>query len=115
MIYEANIGPDSEQSQYFWGGHNWEKHFIALFHVSEHVDHFKAIQKFPRKKQEIVWPCLVKEQTISCFFLRLPLAPARAEVGVGLRLTNKLSPCLYAWQCPSECGQQSHLSIYSIK
>jgi hypothetical protein len=26
-----------------WVGHNWEKYFIALFHVSEHLDHFKAI------------------------------------------------------------------------
>ena len=24
------------------GGHNWQKYFICLFHVSEHVDHFKA-------------------------------------------------------------------------
>ena len=24
------------------GGHNWEKYFIGLFHVSEHVEHFKA-------------------------------------------------------------------------
>jgi hypothetical protein len=38
-----------------WVGHNWEKHFIALSHVSEHVDHFKAIKKTPKKKQEIVW------------------------------------------------------------
>ena len=38
-----------------WVGHNWEKYFIALFHVSEHVDHFKAIKKIHEKKQEIVW------------------------------------------------------------
>jgi hypothetical protein len=25
-------------------GHNWEIYFIGLFHVSEHVDHFKAIK-----------------------------------------------------------------------
>ena len=31
------------------GGHNWEKYFIGLFNVSEHVDHFKAIQKFMRE------------------------------------------------------------------
>ena len=24
------------------GGHNWQKYFICLFHVSELVDHFKA-------------------------------------------------------------------------
>ena len=22
------------------GGHNWEKHFIGLFHVSEHLGNF---------------------------------------------------------------------------
>jgi hypothetical protein len=38
-----------------WVGHNWEKYFIALFHASEHVDHFKAIKKCHKKKQEIVW------------------------------------------------------------
>ena len=27
-------------------GHNWEKYFIGLFHVSEHVDHFEAIHYF---------------------------------------------------------------------
>ena len=26
-------------------GHNWEKYFIGLFHVSEHLGHFKAITK----------------------------------------------------------------------
>ena len=26
------------------GSHNWEKYFIGLFHVSEHVDQIKAIQ-----------------------------------------------------------------------
>ena len=35
--------------------HNWEKYFIGLLHVSEHVDHFKAIKYFCEKKQEIVW------------------------------------------------------------
>jgi hypothetical protein len=25
--------------------YNWEQYFIALFHVSEHVDHFKALKK----------------------------------------------------------------------
>ena len=35
-------------------GHNWEKYFIGLFHVSEHLGHFKAIKK-NRKKTEIVW------------------------------------------------------------
>ena len=30
-------------------GHNWEKYFIGLFHVSEHLVHFKAIQNFTRK------------------------------------------------------------------
>ena len=28
------------------GGHNGEKKFIALFHVSEHSEHFKSILKF---------------------------------------------------------------------
>ena len=60
------------------GVHNWEKYFIALFHVSEHVDHFKAIKYFREKKREIVWsggtpPCLVKYQTISRFFLKASL------------------------------------------
>ena len=36
-------------------GHNCEKYIICLFHVSEHVDHFKTIQIFHEKKQEIVW------------------------------------------------------------
>ena len=56
-------------------GHNWEKYFIGLFHVSEHLGHSKAIKK-SRKKTEIVWsggtsppPSLVKDQTISVFFL----------------------------------------------
>ena len=32
------------------------KIFIDFFHVSEHVDHFKAIKVFSlRKKTEIVW------------------------------------------------------------
>ena len=35
-------------------GHNWEKYFIGLFHVSEHLGHFKAIKK-NWKKSEIVW------------------------------------------------------------
>ena len=26
------------------GGKNWEKYFIGLFHVSEHLGHFKAIK-----------------------------------------------------------------------
>ena len=30
-------------------GHNWEKYFIGLFHVSEHLGHFKAIKKKPEK------------------------------------------------------------------
>ena len=34
--------------------HNWEKYFISLFHVSEHLGHSKAIKK-SRKKTEIVW------------------------------------------------------------
>ena len=33
-----------------------EKNFIDFFHVSEHVDHFKAIKVFSlRKKPEMVW------------------------------------------------------------
>ena len=33
-----------------------EKNFIDFFHVSEHVDHFKAIKVFSlRKKTEKVW------------------------------------------------------------
>ena len=53
------------------------KNFIDFFHVSEHVDHFKAIKVFSlRKKPEMVWlggtppPWgLAKDQTISGFFL----------------------------------------------
>ena len=50
MIYEANIKTDSEQSQCSkyketdGGGHNWEKYFIGLFHVSENVDCFKPVK-----------------------------------------------------------------------
>ena len=36
-------------------GHNWEKYFIGLFHVSEHLGHFKVIQK----KSEKNGNCLV--------------------------------------------------------
>ena len=36
------------------GGHNWEKYFIGLFHISEHVNLFKAIKYFHEKKREIV-------------------------------------------------------------
>ena len=50
------------------GGHNWEKYFIGLFHVLEHVDHFKAIKYFCDKKQEIVWS-LGKMQNFSLFFI----------------------------------------------
>ena len=63
-----------ELSASLLAGDNWGKYFIALFHVSEHVDHFKAIKYFREKKREIVWsggtppPCLVKYQTISRFF-----------------------------------------------
>ena len=33
-----------------------ENFFIDFFHVSEHVDHFKAIKVFSlRKKPEMVW------------------------------------------------------------
>ena len=33
-----------------------KKKFIDFFHVSEHVDHFKAIKVFSlRKKPEMVW------------------------------------------------------------
>ena len=38
------------------GGVIMEKKFIDFFHVSEHVDHFKAIKVFSlRKKPEMVW------------------------------------------------------------
>ena len=38
------------------GGVIMEKNFIDFFHVSEHVDHFKAIKVFSlRKKPEMVW------------------------------------------------------------
>ena len=38
------------------GGVIMEKNFIDFFHVSEHVDHFKAIKVFSlRKKSEMVW------------------------------------------------------------
>ena len=58
------------------GGHNGKK-FIDFFHVSEHVDHFKAMKFFsPWKKTEIVrlgdippTPCMVKDHTFSDFFL----------------------------------------------
>ena len=56
------------------GGHNGN-FFIDFFHVSEHVDHFKAIKVFSlKKKTERVW-CFTKppDQTfpvISVFFLR---------------------------------------------
>ena len=37
-------------------GHNWEKYFIGLFHVSEHLGHFKAITNFTRKTgNSFVW------------------------------------------------------------
>ena len=31
---------------YGGGGHNCGEHFIVLFHVSEHIDHFKAIHVY---------------------------------------------------------------------
>jgi hypothetical protein len=60
-------------------GHNWGKYFIGLFHVSEHLGHFKAIKRKVGKKwkkMEIVClggttpppPSLVKDHTISGFF-----------------------------------------------
>ena len=39
----------SRGEQRGWVGHNWEKYFIGLFHVSEHLGHFKSIQNFMRK------------------------------------------------------------------
>ena len=47
------------------------KNVIEFFHVSEHVDHLKAIKVFSLwKKPEITPPpCLVKHQTFSGFFL----------------------------------------------
>ena len=52
-----NIGSDTEQSKQAeergWVGHNCEKYFIGLFHVSEHLDHFKAIQKKVGKKRKL--------------------------------------------------------------
>ena len=36
-------------------GHNWGKYFIGLFHVSEHLGHFKTNKKIHEKKREIVW------------------------------------------------------------
>jgi hypothetical protein len=58
------------------GGHNLEKYFIGLFHVSEHLGHFKAIKKKSENNGNF-WsgvppppppPSLVKDQTISVFF-----------------------------------------------
>ena len=73
------FGSDALGKEIEGGGHNGKK-IIDFFHVSEHVDHFKAINLFPlRKKTKItgkVWPggtplppCLVKHQTFSVFFL----------------------------------------------
>ena len=68
------------------GGHNWEKYFIGLFYISEHLGHFKAIQKSYKKKLEIEFgwkvvppsPCLVKYQTVSRFvFLKASLSTFR--------------------------------------
>ena len=63
----------SQRSHIGVGGHNWEKYFIGLFHVSEHVDHFKAI----KQKMGISLPptpCLLKYQTIPHFhFLKSSL------------------------------------------
>ena len=56
-------------------GHNWEKYFIGLFHVSEHLGHSKAIKKKSEKNGNCLVggylppPSLVKDQTISVFFL----------------------------------------------
>ena len=37
------------------GGHNWGKNCIGLFHVSEHLGHFKATKNFTSKRSEMVW------------------------------------------------------------
>ena len=61
MIYEAdtiselilislNVFSTGERER--WGVTIGKKYFIGLFHVSEHEDHFKAIQKFHGKKHE---------------------------------------------------------------
>ena len=58
-------------------GHNWEKYCIGLFHVSEHLGHFKAITNFKRKMENIlVWgypppPMFGKKQTISRFLCEM--------------------------------------------
>ena len=31
-------------------GHNWEKYFVSLFHVSEHLDHFVIMHVQPRRE-----------------------------------------------------------------
>ena len=38
----------AEENREGGGGHNWEQYFIGLFHVSEHLGHFRAIQNFTR-------------------------------------------------------------------
>ena len=56
---------------------NWGKYFIGLFHVSEHADHFKAIQIFHEKKtgNSLVGapPCLVKKNYFPLLFCKASL------------------------------------------
>ena len=45
------FGSNAPQKGIEGGGHNWKKKIIDFFHVSEHVDHFKAITVFSLKKK----------------------------------------------------------------
>ena len=49
-------------------GHNWEKYFVSLFHVSEHLDHFKAKQYFCEKKRKLFPVFFLKDSLISSYF-----------------------------------------------
>ena len=40
----------AEENREGWVCHNWGKYLIGLFHVSEHLGYFKAMQNFSRKK-----------------------------------------------------------------
>ena len=60
-IFQANIGTCFKKSQYclLMGNREggvilWKKYFIGSFHVSEHIDRFKAIINIKRKTRKLI-------------------------------------------------------------
>ena len=79
------------------GGVIMEKNVIDFFHVSEYVDHFKALKVFSlRKKPEMVWfggtpppPGFGKTPNFFRFFFLMKPSLNRSRVGTKSMLSRK--------------------------